>query len=108
MSKKAKFEKEIQKNKFLYTPFREKILILNQLKYLKKRYKVSIKIPKIILINKKKIQQYFVNKLIKSQKKYCWNTNRSRSIYSFFGLCRNVIKKFAEYTYLPGFLKSSW
>ena len=56
MSKKAKFEKEIQKNKFLYTPFREKILVLNQLKYLKKRYKVSIKIPKIILINKKKIQ----------------------------------------------------
>lgn len=108
MSKKAKFEKEVKKNIFFYNIYKEKKLILKKFKYLKKKYTISIKIPKILLNHKKRVQQFYINKYIKSQKNFCWNTNKSRSIYNFFGLCRNIIKKFAEYTYLPGLLKSSW
>lgn len=38
----------------------------------------------------------------------CAMTGRPRGVYTFFGLCRNQIRKMAAHGLLPGLRKASW
>lgn len=38
----------------------------------------------------------------------CWKTGRPHGFYRYFGLCRNVLREFANNGLIPGLKKSSW
>nr|BBH43112.1 ribosomal protein S14 [Spumella sp. NIES-1846] len=56
----------------------------------------------------KKFEELPKNSSFFRLRNYCWKTGKTRGIYRFFGLCRNVIREFAYNNFLPGIIKSSW
>lgn len=44
----------------------------------------------------------------KKRNKFCFNTSRTKGLYTFFNLSRQSIKEFASNEFLPGIVKSSW
>lgn len=64
-------------------------------------------------INAKELAQKKIQKLPRDSAKCrlrnrCWKTGRSRGVYSFIGLCRNMFRYHAMRGDIPGIRKASW
>lgn len=64
-------------------------------------------------MNAKELAQKTIQKLPKDSAKCrlrnrCWKTGRSRGVYRFVGLCRNMFRYHAMRGDIPGIKKASW
>ena len=64
-------------------------------------------------IDAKEFAQKQIQKLPKDSAKcrirnFCWKTGRSRGVYKFVGLCRNMFRYYAMRGDIPGIRKASW
>lgn len=64
-------------------------------------------------IEAKELAQKKIQKLPKDSAKCrirnrCWKTGRSRGVYKFVGLCRNMFRYHAMRGDIPGIRKASW
>lgn len=64
-------------------------------------------------IEEKEMAQQIIQKLPKDSAKCrlrnrCWKTGRSKGVYSFVGLCRNMFRYHAMRGDIPGIRKASW
>lgn len=59
-------------------------------------------------IANKKIQKMPKDSGLCRQRRRCWKTGRPRGVYRMFGLCRHMIRYYANEGDIPGLKKSSW
>jgi small subunit ribosomal protein S14 len=100
MAKKSILQRELLKEKLVNKFLIKRKYILKQLKKVNKL--------NILFLLYKKIQKLPKNSNKIRLRNRCWKTGKARGYYSFFGLCRNIIKNSAYNCILPGLIKSSW
>ncbi len=100
MAKKGMLERELKRKKLVKKYSEKRQDLLNKLK-------TSFSLEEKFEINEK-IQKLPRNSSRIRLRNRCWKTGKARGYYSFFGLCRNIIKNSAYNCILPGLIKSSW
>jgi small subunit ribosomal protein S14 len=107
MVKKGLLENDFKKRK-LYIKFCiNKFKYIKELRILKKLYNFGVGFPSKIYYNNMILYKISNNSITKIKNR-CWITGKARSFYKFFGLCRNFLKNFVGFQYIPGITKSSW
>lgn len=101
MAKRCMIRREEQRT-YLRNKFREKRVNLR-----------AIINSKDTTLEEKELAQVAISKLPKDsckirETKRCKITGRARGVYRIFGLCRNMIRKYAMLGYIPGLHKASW
>ena len=100
MSKKSLIQKEIKKEHIVKKFLKKRIIILKQFKNLNSNNNIFLFYNKIQKLPRNSNKIRLTNR--------CWKTGKARSVYNFFGLCRNTIRELAYDCVLPGLIKSSW